>query len=238
MNDATHHFPEDTAAPGAPARTVILNFHGIGRPGRPLEAGEDRFWIDRDTYRAILDLVAAQGPAVQLTFDDGNRSDIEIGAPELAARGLTATFFVLAGRLDTRGSLTTGDVRALAATGHRIGTHGHDHVDWRRLDAAGAVREFDTARATLEATAGCAIDQASVPFGAYDRRVLRALRSRGIAEVHTSDRGVVHGAPFIRPRNCIRADTDVAAVRSILAGRDGVARRLRRALGIARKRLL
>jgi hypothetical protein len=90
----------------------------------------------------------------------------------------------------------------------------------------------------LEAVTGCAIDEASVPFGAYDRRVLRALRSRGFSAVHTSDRGFVYGTPFIRPRNCIRADTDVAAVRAVLAGREGIARRVRRALGIARKRLL
>ena len=88
-------------------RSVILNFHGIGVPSRALEPGEDRFWISRDAYRAILDaVVAANGvPSVSITFDDGNLSDIAIGAPELAARGLTATFFVLAGRLGTPGSL-------------------------------------------------------------------------------------------------------------------------------------
>jgi peptidoglycan/xylan/chitin deacetylase (PgdA/CDA1 family) len=240
VNDAAHAFAAGAGAlaPDASARTVILNFHGIGTPGRALEPGEARFWIDRDIYCAILDLIAGEGPKVQVTFDDGNRSDIEIGAPELEARGLSATFFVLAGRLDTPGSLAPADLRALVAAGHRIGTHGFDHVDWRRLHGASAAREFDTARTVLAAAAGCPVGEASVPFGAYDRRVLRALRARGMSAVHTSDRGVVYGAPFIRPRNCIRADTDLASVRAILAGREGVARRIRRGLGIAHKRLL
>jgi peptidoglycan/xylan/chitin deacetylase (PgdA/CDA1 family) len=224
----------------APARTVILNFHGIGTPSRPLEPGEERFWIGRDAYRAILDVVVAAvgGPAVRITFDDGNRSDIEIGAPELAARGLTATFFALAGRLGAPGSLAAGDLRELAAAGHRIGTHGYDHVDWRRLDAAGAAREFDAAPELLAEAVGRPIDEAAVPFGRYDRRVLNALSARGIAAVYTSDRGMVRGAPWIRPRNCVRADTGPDAVRAILAGRESAARRVRRALGVARKRLL
>jgi peptidoglycan/xylan/chitin deacetylase (PgdA/CDA1 family) len=221
-------------------RTVILNFHGIGAPARPLEPGEDRFWITRDACRAILDAVAdaRDGPAIRITFDDGNRSDLEIGAPELAERGLTATFFVLAGRLGAPGSLAPADLSALVAAGHRIGLHGHDHVDWRRLDAAGAAREFETARDILAAAAGRPVDEAAVPFGRYDRGVLRALRARGIAAVYTSDRGVVHGAPWIRPRNCVQAGMGREAIRAILADRQPAAAGVRRALGIARKRLL
>lgn len=221
------------------ARTAILNFHGIGKPGRALEPGEDRFWISRDAYRRILDAVAARagGPDVAITFDDGNLSDLEIGAPELEARGLTATFFVLAGRLDSRGSLSTADLGTLLAAGHRIGLHGHDHVDWRGLDAGGRVREFDTARAVLAVATGAPIDQAAIPFGRYDRGVLAALRVRGFEAVHTSDRGLVRGTPWLRPRTCVRGDMDAAAIEAALRGRMTPPARLRRALGVARKRL-
>lgn len=220
-------------------RTAILNFHGLGKPGRALEPGEDRFWIARDAYRRILDAVAARGsgPEIAITFDDGNLSDLEIGAPELEARGLTATFFVLAGRLDTAGSLASADLRALIARGHRIGLHGHDHVDWRGLDAAGRVREYDTARAMLAVAARAPIDQAAIPFGRYDRGVLDALRVRSFEAVHTSDRGLVRGAPWLRPRSCVRADMDAAAIDAALRGRMSPPARLRRALGVARKRL-
>jgi len=35
---------------------------------------------------------------VQLSFDDGNRSDVGIALPALLERELSATFFVVAGR--------------------------------------------------------------------------------------------------------------------------------------------
>ena len=105
--------------------------------------------------------------------------------------------------------------------GHRIGTHGYGHVDWRRLDADGAVREFDEARACLADAVGRPVDEAAVPFGRYDRRVLRALRARGFAAVYTSDRGLVRGAPWI-PTSQLRAGRHgPGAVRAILAGRQG-----------------
>jgi len=80
-----------------------LCFHGIGVPRRSLEDGEARYWIDRDALRWVLDLAAAD-PNVRVSFDDGNASDIEIGLEELLQRGLRASFFPLAGRLNKAGS--------------------------------------------------------------------------------------------------------------------------------------
>lgn len=222
-------------------RTVFLNFHGIGRPARDLEPGEDRFWITVDSYRAILDEVARprEGyPPVRITFDDGNASDIEIGAPELAARGLTATFFALLGRIDTPGSLSAEDLSQLRSGGNRIGSHGYDHLDWRRLNAEAAEREFDLARAGLAQIIGSAIDEVAIPFGRYDRRVLTALRSRNYAAVYTSDRGSVAPGSWLRPRNCVRADTSVAAIRTILEDRRRLGGRVFRAAKLTLKRNL
>ena len=115
--------------------TAVVNlcFHGIGTPARDTEPGEDAYWISTDLYRRVLDVVA-EDPHVRISFDDGNASDVEIGLPGLVERGLTATFFVLAGRLDQPGSLAVDDVRALATAGMRIGSHGMDHRPWRGLD--------------------------------------------------------------------------------------------------------
>ncbi len=222
------------------APRVVVNFHGIGRPGRVLEPGEDRFWIPRDRFRRILDALAAarDGMVREITFDDGNASDAEIAAPELAARGLTATFFVLAGRIGAAGSLSEGDIRALAAAGHRIGLHGHAHVDWRGLDGAGRAREFDAARDRLAALSGQAVDVAAAPFGLYDRGVTAALKARGFRALCTSDRGRVRGRPFLVARNCIRADMSPEAEAQALAGVVSPLRAVRRLLGLARRRLL
>ena len=53
---------------------------------------------------------------MRISFDDGNASDLEIGLPALLERGLTATFFVLAGRLGRPGSLDADEVARCSRT--------------------------------------------------------------------------------------------------------------------------
>lgn len=221
--------------------TRIINFHGVGAPKRPLEDGEAPYWISVDQYRLILDITASETlrgkAAFVFTFDDGNLSDLEIGAAELDARGLVAAFFPLAGRLDTPGSLSGADLRALLRAGHAVGSHGRDHVDWRRLDDAGARRELDEARATLAEAAGAEITTAAIPFGGYDRRTLDRLKTRGYARIYTSDGGDAEPSAWLQPRTSVRGDMTESDFRSILGGADGVARRLRRTAAMAKKRL-
>ena len=90
-------------------RHVNLCFHGIGTPERELEPGEEDYWISQETFLAVLDDVAQHRDAV-VSFDDGNASDVEIGLPALVERDLRATFFVLAGRLDAPGCLSSADL--------------------------------------------------------------------------------------------------------------------------------
>lgn len=217
----------------------VIILHGIGLPQRALEPGEEAFWLSRDRFCHALDLIAGMGAAAPLiTFDDGNASDIEIALPELQARRLSATFFLLTARLGQAGSLAAADVTALAAAGQRIGLHGADHVDWRRLDGAGRVREFETARARLADLSGQSVDEAAAPFGYYDRQVVRDLKDLGFAALYTSDRGPAQHAVFLRPRNCLEGAMDDAALHEALRGHVRPLRRLRRSLGVVRKRLL
>lgn len=217
----------------------VIILHGIGAPQRALEPGEEVFWLSRDMFCRTLDLIAEMGPdAPVITFDDGNASDIEIALPELEARGLRATFFLLTGRLGIPGSLTEADVTALAQAGHPIGLHGADHVDWRGLDDASRIREFVTARDRLAALAGHPVDLAAAPFGLYDRQILQDLRRLGFRALYTSDRGLAAGGAFIRPRNCLEGAMNDSALSEALRGHVSPLRHLRRAVGVARKRLL
>src|SRR5919197_6239381 len=95
-------------------RTINLTFHGIGEPERRLDPGEQDVWLSRSRFLAVLDAAAATSD-VRITFDDGNASDVEEALPELRRRGLTATFFVVAGRLGSHGFLDDRGVRKLAA---------------------------------------------------------------------------------------------------------------------------
>ncbi|MGE3622014.1 MAG: polysaccharide deacetylase family protein [Acidimicrobiia bacterium] len=197
--------------------TPHLTFHGVGRPGRPLEAGEAAVWVDADRFAALLDEVAEHHPEAVVTFDDGNASDHDVALPALRERGLTATFFVLAGRLDTAGSLSSDQVRALVAEGMVVGSHGLSHRDWRTLDDAGLDEELVRARDVLEDVLGRPVRQAACPFGSYDRRVLARLRGAGYERVFTSDGGHAPDGRWLTPRATVHAGDDVAWLRAALA---------------------
>ena len=218
-------------------RHVILNFHGIGTPARPLDPGEERYWILPELLCASLNLAARHANEVQVnvTFDDGNLSDIESGAPILEAMGLRATFFVLADRIGEDGYLRAEHVRELVARGHRIGNHGAAHVDWTGLDDAGLRHELVTAREIIEATAGQKVTEAGIPFGRYNARVLRALRRAGYTRVYSSDGGAVSEADWPMPRTSLTYEMDEAAIKMILLGQEPFKRRFRRRLAMAVK---
>jgi peptidoglycan/xylan/chitin deacetylase (PgdA/CDA1 family) len=97
------------------SRRINLTFHGIGRTERNLEPGEELLWLDEEEFASALDAIVGRGD-VRITFDDGNASDVEHALPQLRQRGLTATFFVVAGRLGAPGFLDATGIRALAAT--------------------------------------------------------------------------------------------------------------------------
>jgi peptidoglycan/xylan/chitin deacetylase (PgdA/CDA1 family) len=183
-------------------RAINLTFHGVGEPPRRLDPGEADVWVSRDRFLAILDAVEDQTD-VRISFDDGNASDIEHALPALRERGLTATFFVVAGRLGEPYFLDIAAVRELESAGMQIGSHGLRHRAWRGLDDGALREELLDAKAILEAAVGHRVLQAACPFGSYDRRVLRRLRDSGYAHVYTSDRGTSRSHAFLQARNSI-----------------------------------
>lgn len=209
-------------------------FHGIGEPVRTLELGEDRYWIAPDQYLSILDSLV--GRDVRISFDDGNLSDVLIGLPGLVDRGLTATFFVLAGRLGQTGSLDADHVAQLQANGMRIGTHGMDHRPWAGLEGPDRRRELVDARNILRATTGDEISEAALPLGRYDRELLRDLRGLGYTAVFTSDRRWARSGAWLQPRFSVRReDTAESLWRAVLARPSVPVRIKREAVGVIKR---
>ena len=138
---------------------------------------------------------------MRLTFDDGNKSDVTVALPELIRRGLRAEFFVCPGRFGAPGFVDADDVRGLRDAGMSLGSHGMDHVPWRKLGEPAINREIVQAKQLLEATIRAPVETAACPFGAYDRRTLRTLRDAGFTRVYTSDRGWAGAHEWLVPRN-------------------------------------
>ena len=219
---------------------VVLNFHGIGTPGREMEPGEAPYWVGTDRFGAILDRIAGHPDRarIRITFDDGNLSDRTIALPALETRGLGADFFVLSGRIGAPGSLGMEDIAALLAAGMGIGSHGVAHVDWSALAPAALAAELEGSKARLEEVCGRPVRSAAIPFGRWSGAVLRGLRAAGYETAWSSDGGVARPGDFPAARTSVRGAMGMDEIDSILAGRMGPARRARRRLGVARKRWL
>jgi peptidoglycan/xylan/chitin deacetylase (PgdA/CDA1 family) len=194
-------------------RIINVCFHGIGTPGRDMEPGEDRYWITAELFHRVLDEVMTW-PAVRISFDDGNASDVEIGLPALRQRRLHADFFVLAGRLGAAGSLDEDAVRELRCHGMGIGTHGMRHRSWRGMDPETRREELVTARERLAEVAGGGVDDAACPLGRYDRGLLAHLRGLGYRQVFTSDRRPARRDGWLQPRFSVRCDDTPRALRA------------------------
>jgi peptidoglycan/xylan/chitin deacetylase (PgdA/CDA1 family) len=213
-----------------PGPMFVLNFHGIAIPRRKLRTGEADTCIDRGQFTEILDAVAGRDN-VLLTFDDGNSSDVTEALPELARRGLRAQFFVCAARFGIPGFLDQDDLRELRSAGMSIGSHGMDHVRWRKLDPSGLHREIVLAKQILEDALAGPVATAACPFGAYDRRTLRALRAAGFTRVYTSDGGRASASDWLVARTTVTWRDSADSIDRLLNGSPITGRLARQAKG-------
>jgi peptidoglycan/xylan/chitin deacetylase (PgdA/CDA1 family) len=181
-----------------------LCFHGIGTPHRELEAGEDEFWLEVDQFEQMLATIKRH-PFINITIDDGNASDFTHALPALLDHGLTATFFIIAERIDAAGALSSSAIRELVRSGMRIGTHGLAHRPWRTVRGRRLEAEMRAARIIAD-VAGAPVREAACPFGSYDRRVLGELRRHGFSRVYSVDLGRAPHAAWLQPRYTVRKD--------------------------------
>ena len=172
-------------------------------------------------FLALLDRVDGRDD-VQMTFDDGNASDIELGLPPWRRRG-SAQHSHRRGRLGGPRSWTSQTWR-LRDAGMQIGSHGIHRRAWRNLDDRTLHEEWSR-RGWSSRRRRRARDPAGCPFGAYDRRVLGAARKAGFRHVYTSDRGTAKTADFLQARNSI-GPGDTPQVMELIAGLEASPRRL------------
>jgi peptidoglycan/xylan/chitin deacetylase (PgdA/CDA1 family) len=187
-----------------PEPDVIVGIccHGVGTPSPSLDREAQEYFVSEDLFHAVLDEVA-QRPWVQLTFDDGYASDVDVALPALLERGL------------------------LAEAGMTVGSHGMRHRSWRGLDAESAHQEFTVARSLIGTAAQAPVRAAACPFGSYDRKVLSALRRHGYTQVFTSDRRRARAGAWLQPRYSIKAGDTLSSVRTGILAPRPVAERLR-----------
>ena len=130
-----------------------------------------------------------------ITIDDGWDDGYTYALPILQSHGYVATYFVIAGRIDRMGFLTSGHLQALVADGEEIGDHTMDHVDLAVQPASKLPYEIDAAAARIAQVTGRWPESFAYPSGVVDNKVAAAVAACQEMRIAVTEEPVAAEAP-------------------------------------------
>lgn len=211
----------------------VLMYHAIVDDGEAPAGADLHYSVSRRTFgrhleiarqcglavvsvRALLD--APRGDAVAFTFDDGHASNAW-AAQALHDAGGSADFFVNSAHVGQPGFLGWPQLRAMAAAGMSIQSHGHQHRYLDELDAAGVEDELRRSKQILEDGLGRAVTLFAPPGGRVAPGLVDTARRLGYDAVCSSRVGVWRGADGDVPRFAILRGTTAPCAQGWMARR-------------------
>ncbi len=202
------------AASGRAPWTCLI-YHDV-TPGSPgITGGRDYFSVSAATFArqleivqelgfrgcSIADALAHPGDAVAISFDDGDLGQAVRAFPALAARGMTATFFVTTLWVGTPNYASWSQLREMKAAGMSIQSHTHSHPFLSELDATRLRAELRTSREILDERLEQQTTMIAYPGGDAPRAGLRGMLVEENYEVVATSRwGRNSATAAARPR--------------------------------------
>lgn len=110
-----------------------------------------------------------------ITIDDGWDDGYKYALPILGKHGFVATYFVIAGRIDRPGFLSSLQLQALVVSGDEIGDHTMDHIGLARLASSKLAYEIDAGAARIAQATGRWPESFAYPSGVFDARAVAAV---------------------------------------------------------------
>jgi len=193
---------------------VVVQHHHVGWP--PAAARYKRMFVTPSllvfqvrllraagyTFHNLRDAVAMRGRRAVLTFDDGYRDIVEVGAPLLGRLGVPATVFVVSAdvgrsgvRWEESGDKLPGDLmdwislRHLLSLGWEVGSHGHEHLHLARRPAFVQTEQIRLGRDAIARSLGVPPASFAYPHGSFDDATVSAVRGAGFQCAVTTLRG-------------------------------------------------
>src|SRR4051794_11074333 len=140
-----------------------------------------------EQLRLLDSLKKAKSLTTQITFDDGEQSQLHNALTLLAEHGFNATYFVTPGLIGTAAKfLGWKELKALQAAGHSVQSHGWSHKFFTFCSEAELAHELRASKQSLEDNLGNVIEEISVPGGRWNRRVIKACAAAGYRRVYVS----------------------------------------------------
>ena len=169
-----------------PADAFVTQLDALQRAG--FHTVTFREWLAHEDRRVPL-----PDKPIILTFDDGYEDAWSVVLPALRARGMRGVFFVVSSLVgpdaahrvvsgdssDRRRFLVWPEVRALAAAGMEIGSHGVRHLRLPDLDRAQVLDELKRSKESLDAALGSPVEVLAYPYNSVRRWILPLAREAG-----------------------------------------------------------
>jgi peptidoglycan/xylan/chitin deacetylase (PgdA/CDA1 family) len=187
---ARHEDSLNLAAPSLLSRPMALTFHEIvdKRCSDLYKLSTDQFEEHLQVIQSFRRTPGANGPRIQITFDDGYLSDYQTAAPLLERYQMQAVFFVTAGMIGASPQhMRWGHLKELVALGHEVQSHTWSHLLLTDCSQPLLKEELLRARETLEERLALPVRKVAIPYGRYGTRVLKACAAAGYERVYTSD---------------------------------------------------
>lgn len=181
----------------------ILMYHGTPR-GEP----SSRYSLNETSFARQLDILSEMGwhtariselitletlppKTVFITFDDGYKDNFEYAFPHLMDRGMTATWYVVTGKVGERADwldfknaseavlMNARDLRSMLDAGMEIGSHTISHPDLKQCEAAHLSAEVIESKRQLEDLLSHDVATFAYPFGRFSEAAVERVREAG-----------------------------------------------------------
>ena len=224
---------------------LILMYHDLAVDVTKVTPGHRPYVLEPSTFLLQMQAVAAQnlpalcvtqwctspGPsrAILLTFDDGHVSNHDVALPILVERQLTATFFIVAGRIATGETMNWRQIRALQAAGMEIGSHTFTHRPPSTLDDDALRYELLESRRILEDGLGAPVTAISSPTGFFNPRMRSIAREVGYSALCCGQVGLAadHADPWSLRRIAVKRGMGMKQFNDLVRLDPSAIRRLR-----------
>ena len=219
---------------------VCLMYHSICQGNSKPESD---WTVAFDTFKRQLDVIAdydwtsltvsnyakCKNPSprtVILTFDDGYENNFP-AVEELAARGMTATWYVVTNDIGRHSSwknsgqkpiLNATQLIEMASAGMEIGSHSCTHPPLNSLCTDSIREELYKSKITLETTLNQEVTSLAYPYGIYNSEVVTTAKELGYTSAVSTHCGfgLVDNNPLLMRRVTITAkDTPSSFARKL-----------------------
>ena len=222
--------------------THILLYHEIdsdAEPTKAANAADVSIVVDVEDFRKQLACLSEMGKRVvsleqilstfgdggsadqvALTFDDGHVSNYTLAMPALLEARASATFYIIAGRVDADPNyVTSAHLREMDAHQMLIGSHTMTHPFLPQLSRQEIHRELSESRVRLEDILGRPVLDLAIPGGHVNASVFEIAEECGYRSVATCKVGVYRNGddPFCLPRVEIRRELGIADFQDIFS---------------------